>query len=180
MTEPYSEDDLEWARKIMAQYQAAATETMLALVASCRQNKPEVAASVAHTLTEKGDEHLLMMVLGQMTTQIVKAQRQAKESHGPMLTPQEIGVDPEALKPSTWQVGMGDQLDAAVQDGDYRLWAKMAVDGQIQALLEDQAAGMEPDLDRILTGMLLLEQQSVVTIAAEMLRRLVIHAQERG
>lgn len=180
MSEQYSEDELQW-RKALEQYQHAATDIMSVLVTACRENRPMAAANIAHQLTESGNEDLVCLVLGQLTSRIVKAERQAQEAHGPLLTPQEIGVSPEDMTPATWQVAVGDQLEAARKDDDHELWAKMAVDGQIQALLYDLTEQGGPlELNKLLIGMLLVEQQTLALMAAEMLRRLVIHARGRS
>jgi hypothetical protein len=85
------------------------------------------------------------------------------------------------MTPATWQVAVGDQLEAARLDNDHELWAKMAVDGQINALLYDLAEEGGPlELNKLLVGMLLVEQQTLALMAAEMLRRLVIHARGRS
>lgn len=168
--QPYSDADLAWAMRVMAQYQHAAKGLMEQLLDSYRGSKPEVASQIARDLMLSQNTHVLLMLLGQLTMRVAKAEKLAQEAHGPMVTVAELGYTPEEAKPDLWQTAAQDQIEAASAAGDHRLAARLAVDGQVRSTAEDLAKGY--DFDHLLRAMGLMPQPMLVLVSAEMLHRL--------
>jgi len=167
-----NEDDLEYAKRLWASIGETAAVITQRLVKSCRENDGVTAALIAAQLKSQPESSLLAMVLGQLTTRLVSAETRAAAAHGPLVTPQDMGLGPEALEPEPWQQAVADQLDAAAKDNDYRLYARTAVDNQLKSLEWDREAGNDHDWDAMFRGMLLVDQQTMVVLATEMLYRL--------
>ena len=168
--QPYNEADLAWARVTMGLYQKGAKLLCEKLISSYRDNEPEVASQIAQGLMAERNTHILLMLLGQLTMRVVNAERYAEEAHGPMVTAAELGYTPEDAKPDLWQTAAQDQIAAAAEQGDHRLAARLAVDGQIRSTAEDLAKGFE--FEHLLRAMGLMPQSMLVLVSAEMLLRL--------
>lgn len=167
-----NEDDLAHARRVWEQLADAAAGIAQRLVKSCRENDGDTAALIATQLQTAPDANLAMLVLGQLTTRLVAAERRASETHGPLATPEDMGISADELVPTPWQSAVADQLDAAAKDNDYRLYARTAVDNQIKCIYIDREGGNNHDWEAMFRGMLLVDHQTLVVLATEMLHRL--------
>lgn len=169
MTEP-TEQDMAAARLVMEKYRHAAGEAVKLIKKACEEDNPQAGAYLAQQVHTVNDVNFLMMVLGQLATQLVMAERRANDANGPMITPAEMGFDPKPQMP--WQVAVTDQLGGAAEQGDNEAFARIAVDAELQGLEYDESQGQVIDFDYLLRSQLLLDRSSLMVTAAEMLRRL--------
>ncbi len=180
MTQPTPED-LAAARLIMLANKKEAVTLVHRLLVSCRARNGEAGSEVARELHGRSDPYLLMMVLGQLAVKVVELERTLAleravaeaPSHTDLPTAEDLGFTPEELKPETWQIGVQDQLQAAMEAGDSALFGKMAVDAQLRSAREDKAEGRETGLAYTQRCMALVHPVPMAVIAAEMLHRLI-------
>lgn len=169
MTNPTPED-----RALFAQYQFAARQAAQLLVEACRENKPEGGAQVVQQIFDKNDIAFTMLVFGQLATFVVAAEIRAKDSHGPLVTPAEAGIDPDVttMAQAAFITAIEDQMTTAVEAGDMPVAAQIAVDGHLRAFDVDARDGHTVDFHHLWKAMLQVNQNVLALEAAEMLRRL--------
>lgn len=114
---------------------------------------------------------LLMLVVGRLTAMVIE------NATGPL-----VPVNPSDIPPlKLWERAAADQMDAAAESSDIAGFARIAVDAQIRAFLEDMerivaAGGDPPGVEEIMQSYLSMDRISVVALASESLRRLVLQA----
>lgn len=156
-------------------YLATAEDVIQKLLTAYHDNRPDAAGYIAHQVHRYNNQEFLCVLLGQMTARIAHLDRQARESHGPLVTPKEVGYTPPPEYP-VWHTAVKDQMDAAAQQRDLREFARVQCDGVVRAIVDTPPQGRT--LESILAGMLLVDHQSTTVLAAECVRRLV--AQQAG
>jgi hypothetical protein len=166
-----NEDDLAWAKKTLDQLSEAASGITQRLVQSCRDGDGQAAAMITAQLRTQPDS-LLVLVLGSLTTRLVNAEQRASQAHGPMVKPEDMGIGPEDLIPAPWQQAVADQLQTAAAHNDYRTYARMGVDNQLKSIAVDKETGHEYDWEALFRGLLLVDHQTLIVLATEMLYRL--------
>lgn len=168
--------ELEIAQRQISQYGERAKEIVNELIACAVNDDHYSGGLLVREMYQEPDK--LMLVIGLLTTAVVKS------VNGPLATPEQLGVDADA-QPETWQVGVGDQLQAAAEERDVEQFARIAVDAQIKASVNDfknyhEATGQYPDAGHIMRALLMLDRVTVMALAAESLRRLVMREVEDG
>lgn len=119
------------------------------------------------------EPELLILVIGLLTSSLVDSR------NGPLARPEEIGVEQQDINPEVWEIGALDQMEAAAEAHDVSGFARIALDAQIRAYAADMrrvvaAGGQPPDVETLMRGYMIMDQTSVVAVAAEALRRLVL------
>jgi hypothetical protein len=71
-----------------------------------------------------------------------------------------------------WQQAVADQLQTAAAHNDYRTYARMGVDNQLKSIAVDKETGHEYDWEALFRGLLLVDHQTLIVLATEMLYRL--------
>lgn len=166
----------EELRAQAAEWQQRAQTTVEMLVQAARAQNGAAGWSIAHQLYQADNEFFLAMVIGNLTMRIVNTERRADEAHGPLVTIPEQGMEMPEMP--MWATSASDQMQAAVQHRDYKLFAALAVDSNMRAFDADKEAGVEMDFDHALRAMLVLDHQTTALVAAEALKRL--YAAKRG
>lgn len=156
-----SEEITDTDRADFARYQATAIPMVEALIAACRVNDGQAGAEVTKLLFNSHDPQLLMLVLANLTTRIVSA-----EGHGPLTTLEKQGLTPSPTK--AWNTALLDQSAAAWENGDYRTYARLALEGHMRAIAADE---LDPQFDvnfeHVLRAMMLFDQQTLALLATE-------------
>lgn len=165
MSEPT--DDL---RAQAAEWQQRAQYTVDLLVKAARESKGSEGWHVVEQIYHADNQFFLAMIIGNLTMRIVNAERRAEQSHGPLVTLEEQGLQMPEMP--MWATTLSDQMAAAIEHGDYKAYATMAVDANLRAYAMDVEAAMDVDYDYILRSVLVLDQHSTALLAAEALRRL--------
>lgn len=154
------------------------SEIISQLVTARVDEDADAPIAIANRLARSGDAGLLLTVLCGLVTLYADAQTKPPVGPGPPLAPLEDRYTPEQIAEATrtWHTGMADQLEAAAGAGDWGNFARIAVDSQVRAAVEDIRDGVRDDsLSSMTEPMVVCTQQALVLIAAEMLRRLVQH-----
>lgn len=179
MSQPYNEDDVAWAKKMLAQNLATAVDVAQKFVDTCRDDNPQAAAYMAKQLHEADTADMLMLVIGQLTMRVVNTERRAEEAHGPLLTADEVGLTQEQMKPHVFQTAIHDQMQAALDEKDYQLYAQIMVDGLVRSLVAGFDAGEELEWGSLVRTVMLISQDSLTLATAEMALRLTKQELER-
>lgn len=171
-----SPEEIAAAARQVRQYGQRANEIVKELLASCREGDPRAGGALVRECYEEPEK--LMLVIGILTSAVVNG------VNGPMATPEELGVE-DVRESEPWQVGVTDQLQAAVENGDVNTFAAIALDGQIRALIEDfkeslSTTGYYPDTASVVRSLLLADRVTVTAVAAEAIRRLTLTEAQRG
>lgn len=132
----------------------------------------KVVEAVAHIqLSRLGDVTFMAMVIGALCQCVVVAERNAARAHGPLVTAAEQGMVAQDVSGIPWVVGVKDQMEAALANGDAKTYASTAVDGALRASKMDVPEGEMP-FELELRYMAQLDQQTLTLMAAEAMRRL--------
>lgn len=116
------------------------------------------------------EPNLLLLVVGMLTSHVVKG------VNGPLATPEQLGMDPDALDHSEpWEVGALDQISAAAENRDVNVFAALSVDALLRSYKSDVADAADmPDAETMMRGFMVMDRMTVIAIAAELLRRVTI------
>lgn len=171
-------DELAAAKRQVAQYGVRAQEIVNELIACAVSNDHHRGGRLVREMYDEPDK--LMLVVGMLTTAVVKGVT------GPLATPEQLGIDTDTeIAVEAWEVGAADQLQAASANQDLEVFAKVALDLQIKAALSDfnrhlQETGYYPDAGHLMRALAILDRITVMGLAAESLRRLVMLEIEKG
>lgn len=171
-----SPQEMAAAQRQIAEHGARAQEIVNELLACYMHNDHHHGGRLVREMYEEPDK--LMLVIGLLTTAVVKGVT------GPLATPEQLGID-DTEEPEPWQTGVSDQLQAASQNQDLEVFARVALDAQIQAATSDfkrffRETGQYPDTGHLLRALLILDRITVMALAAESLRRLVMKEVQDG
>jgi hypothetical protein len=149
-------------------YGRRALEITQELVDACRANDHHRGGELCREMVNTPD--LLLLVVGCLTTTIVNSG----------LAPPSVPEGAEELAP--WEIGAVDQMEAAVEQGDFNGFAQICVDTQLRTYLNPiRDMGVEPpDAAAMASGLMRLNQQSTAILAAEALRRLLMRELNNG
>lgn len=164
------------AQRQVAQYGERSAQIVQELINSCVNNDHHRGGELVREIYDEPDK--LMLVIGMLTTAVVKS------TTGPLVNPEELGVDTSNTQLQPWEVGVHDQMQAAAQDNDAAAFASIAMDAQVRAHAEDfrqhrETTGHWPDVHNCMRAFLIMERTSVILMAAEGLRRLVMQEVEK-
>ena len=170
------------AQEQVARYGPRAAQIVAELIESCQANDHRKGGQLCTEM--HAEPNLLLLVVGLLTSTVVKLSGGHTPSDGPIATPEELGM-PADYQPETWQVGLADQLEAAAANNDIDTFAAVAVDGQIRSMhndLRDQIenGGEFPTTQQLMRAFLVMDRGALITVGAEMLRRLLKQEVERG
>jgi len=170
MTAPFSHDDMAWAQHLMGKYQLNAQRIIRDLRAAYEAQDSAALAFIVRQLHDQNDLYLLNQLIGTLTALVAKSERAALEAHGPLSTRADAGFpDSEGSRPETWQVGHFDQCQAAIDEGDWEKYGKLALDGMIRSADNDN----DSEWGYCFRVMSTLDQQTLTVLAAEMMSRLL-------
>ena len=169
-------EEIAAAQRQLSQYGQRATEVVGELIQACQANDHHRGGELCQEMYQQPD--LLLLVVGLLTSTIVK------NVTGPLASAEEMGM-PVEDNPDAWQVGMVDQMEAAVEHRDINTFAALAVDGELRAMREDVrdalGRGEEmPSVEHLMRAFMVMDRVTVTAIAAEQMRRLLKLEVERG
>lgn len=169
-------EEIAAAQQQLSQHGQRATEIVGELIQACQSNDHRRGGELCQEMYETPD--LLMLVVGLLTSTVVK------NVTGPLASAEELGMPPE-VNPDAWQVGMVDQMEAAVEHRDINTFAALAVDAELRAMREDalelMARGGEmPSVEQLMRAFMVMDRVTVTAVAAEQMRRLLKMEVERG
>lgn len=170
-------DELIAAKRQVEQYGERSAEIVKELVAAYANNDHHHGGELVREMYNEPDK--LLLVVGMLTTAVVRA------TTGPLATPEELGIDTAQMEPQAWQVGVCDQMEAAAAENDFTAFAQIAMDAQLRAYQSDFLAHREqfghwPDINHVMRGYMIMDRITVIALAAEALRRLVLQEVEEG
>lgn len=156
--------------QVEAHYYEAASVLVTELLSACRANDGVRGGGIARFIHESRDLHLLMMVLGILSSQVVSAER----SH-PLR-----GMSIEELnmlcsdQGEAWVTSAMDQLSAAAENCDYEAFGDIAVDSHLRAIHRDKTLHGESlvDFNYVQRALSVIDGQTLSIIAAKLLLRL--------
>lgn len=161
-------DELAAAQAQVNQYGERATQIVNALIRACLEKDHYRGGQLCQEMHR--EPNLLLLVVGMLTSHVVKG------INGPLATPEQLGMDPNALDHSEpWEVGVMDQISAAAENRDVNVFAALSVDALLRSYKSDVADAEDmPDAETMMRGFMVMDRMTVIAIAAELLRRLTI------
>lgn len=191
MTQQYTQQQIdEIGRYMTAKYGAQALSIISQLKAMVLVNDQVGAGEVVKTTF--GDPQLLGVVIGTLTASLVASEAKVAELqervNGATLTPEQLGVDMDALVEElgpdlmTRMTAERDQVGAAYQEGRHDLAAAMELDQILSALGQRwwDESHTEPTFYQIASGLAMMDRHTLLGIATEAVRRTAVASIDRG